>query len=70
MLVAQRINDFVTTKRPTAICDKCIANGVGLANHTAHPAQITGAFGTTSDFVREKGMCGICKNEKTVIRRV
>jgi hypothetical protein len=52
-----------------ALCDKCIAESVGLSNNTAHPAQITGALGTTSDFIREAGKCSLCKNGKVVIRR-
>jgi hypothetical protein len=70
MLVAQLINDFITRKRPAAICDKCVADGVGLGNKAAHPAQITAALGTSSDFIREPGICSVCKNKKTVIRRV
>lgn len=70
MLVAQQINDFVTSKRPEKICDKCIADGVGLVNKTAHPAQITSALSTTSDFEVSKGMCLICKNVRKVIRRL
>lgn len=69
MLVAQKINDYISSKRPAAICDKCIAEGVGLTNKAAHPAQITGALGTTSDFVRGPGKCSLCKNDKVVIRR-
>ena len=69
MSVPQRINDFITGLRPAAVCNKCIAEGVGLTNDAAHPAQVAGALGTTSDFVRQKGICTVCKNEKIVIQR-
>jgi hypothetical protein len=69
MSVPQRINDFITSHRPKPICNKCIADGVGLTNVGAHPAQITGALATTNDFVQEDGICAICKGQKKVIRR-
>jgi hypothetical protein len=69
MSVPQDINDFITSRRPAAFCNKCVAEGVGLTNDTAHPAQVTAALGTTTDFVREAGTCSMCKNDKTVIRR-
>lgn len=69
MSVPQRINDFITKNRPNPVCNKCIADRIGLANNAAHPAQVTGALATTSDFVQEYGVCSICKNSKKVIRR-
>jgi hypothetical protein len=68
--VPQRINDFITRHRPNAVCNRCIAAGVGLVNNTAHPAQVTGALATTSDFDQAQGTCPICKDRKKVIRRV
>jgi hypothetical protein len=65
MLVAQKINDFVTF-RSAPICDGCIVDGLGLTTQ-AHSAQITAALGTTSDFKRDTGICSVCKNERTVI---
>lgn len=67
MLVAQRVNEFITKHSPKAICDKCICEAMGFNSH-AHAAQITGALGTTSDFVRGHGECMLCKNERVVIR--
>lgn len=69
MSVPQRINDFITSHRPNSVCNKCIADGVRLANDGAHPAQITGALATTNDFIQEDGTCAICKGQKKVIRR-
>ena len=65
MLVAQRINDFVTA-HGKPVCDRCIMGALKLTAH-AHSAQITGALGTTSDFTRKTGMCSLCKNERVVI---
>lgn len=64
----QEVNDFITRQAPKAVCDKCIAVALGFANKTAHPAQITAALATTSDFTRDRGDCSICHNEKEVIR--
>jgi hypothetical protein len=65
----QEINDFITSKRPAAVCNRCIANGLNLSNKGAHPAQVTAALATTNDFVQERGNCSICHNERKVIRR-
>lgn len=69
MSVPQRINDFITSHRPKAVCNKCIAEGASLTNTGAHPAQVTGALATTSDFEQEQGVCSICKDNKKVIKR-
>ena len=64
----QEVNDFITKHRPKPVCNKCIAQGLGWRNDAAHPAQITGALSTTSDFVQERGRCSICGDTKQVIR--
>lgn len=68
MTVPQKINDYITSLRPQAVCNKCIARGTGLSNDGAHPAQVTGALATTSDFRQEIGTCSVCKQTKKVIR--
>jgi hypothetical protein len=65
-VVAQRINDFVTSRHGATVCDKCIVSGLGLTT-TVHSAQVTAALGTTSDFERKTGQCSVCKNERLVI---
>lgn len=65
----QEINDYITSLRPAAVCNKCIAAGVGLSNDGAHPAQITGALATTSDFTQEPGECSVCKQQKQKVIR-
>lgn len=64
----QQVNDFITRHAPKPVCNQCIADGVGLTNKTAHPAQITAALATTSDFEQERGECSLCHNLKEVIR--
>jgi hypothetical protein len=64
----QEVNEFITGHAPNAVCDKCIAEALGWSNTGAHPAQITGALATTSDFTRERGECSLCHNQKEVIR--
>jgi hypothetical protein len=65
----QQLNDFITARKPKPVCNKCIAKGIGLENDGAHPAQITGALATTSDFIQEVGECSICGETKKVIRK-
>jgi hypothetical protein len=68
MLVAERVNDYITCRRPNAVCDPCIAEALGLGQQ-AHASQITAALGTSSDFIRETARCSICGAIKKVIRR-
>jgi len=65
MIAAHRVNSWITTKKPMALCDSCIVDAMNVT--PAQVAQITGALGTTSDFERDKGVCGSCKQAKTVI---
>ena len=67
MIVAQRVNDWISNDAPKPVCDICIVEGLGLSQQ-AHAAQITAALGTTSDFVRIKGVCSLCKNDRMVIK--
>jgi len=66
MLVAQQVNNFITDRKPNAVCDSCIVDGLGLTKQ-AHAAQITAALGTTSNFERIRGECSKCKKVKLVI---
>lgn len=67
VIIAQMINVFITKHSPDAVCDRCIGEALGLSSH-AHAAQTTEALGRTSDFVRERGRCCVCQNERIVIR--
>ena len=67
VLVAQRVNDWITEHRPKPVCDNCIVDGLELTT-PAHASQITAALGTTSDFIRTKGTCSVCKSERAVIK--
>ncbi len=66
----QQLNDFITKRKPNFLCNKCIAEAVGLSNVGAHPAQITATLGTTTDFKQKRDRCSICHEIKLVIRRV
>lgn len=65
---SQEFNNYVSSRQPAALCNKCIANGLGWPNDAAHPNQIAAALATTSDFSRERGNCSNCHNNKLVIR--
>ena len=67
MSIPQQINDYITSKGGAALCNKCIADGLGMSNKGAHPAQVTGALGTTSDFTRGTGECSSCREQREVI---
>jgi hypothetical protein len=67
MLAAEKVNRFISSKHPEAVCDRCICGAIGFQSH-AHSAQITAALGTTSDFIRGDGRCSLCGEERIVIR--
>lgn len=69
MLVAQRVNDFITAQSGKPVCDSCICTAMNF-NSRAHSAQITGALGTTGDFERRPGICNVCKEKRIAIRSV
>jgi hypothetical protein len=67
MTIPQRINVFITEMAPRPVCDRCIAEAVGMKNKGIHAVQTTGALGTTSDFTRELGVCSMCNYQRMVI---
>ena len=67
MLIAERVNKFITDHMPDAFCDDCIAEELGLSRRQqAH--RVTSALATTADFRREVDSCSLCGKEKKVIR--
>ncbi len=68
MTVLDDVEKLVSRLSPTAICDDCIADRLGLtvrqhANHKTR--ELAGSNG----FERRKDACGLCGNTKLVIRR-
>lgn len=47
------------------LCDDCIASFTGIKNRVA-VNPIATALGLTSDFARDKGVCGRCGDRKLV----
>ena len=68
MIIAERVNDFITKRHPMAICDACIAQSLGLLHQQAN--RVTMALGTTSDFDRGNGICVDCGKEQKVTARL
>lgn len=68
-MVSQRTHDLITRHERRPVCNACIREGVGLPFGSSHPALITAALATTSEFIREMGICSICSKERMVIRR-
>ena len=67
MIIAQRVNDYLTGRRPDEICDGCVAATLGLRHQQAN--RVTMALGTTSDFTRELGLCVDCDRELVTTRK-
>lgn len=61
----EQVNDFITKRRGSAICDDCLSKELKIKpRNQINP--ITNTLGTTSDFVRMTDVCDVCgaKNKK------
>jgi len=67
MLIAERVNQHITERRPDALCDACVAASLAILHQQAN--RVTMALGTTSDFDRQMGVCVDCGREQKVTRR-
>jgi len=67
MIIAERVNQYLTGRRPDEICDGCVAAHLKLRHQQAN--RVTMALGTTSDFTRGAGLCVDCGRELVTTRR-
>ena len=67
MIIAERVNEFITKRYPAPLCDACVASALVLRHQQAN--RVTMALGTTSDFDRGNGICADCGKEQKVTRR-
>jgi hypothetical protein len=67
VIIAEQVNNYLTKRRPDAVCDSCIADNLKLRHQQAN--RVTMALGTTSDFTREPGVCVDCDRELITTRR-
>jgi hypothetical protein len=67
MHLAQRVNDYITKRRPDKLCDACIARTLEIRHQQAN--RVTMALETTSDFMRQIDRCHDCNKDQKVIRR-
>lgn len=67
MIIAERVNEYLTKRRPDEICDACVAAHLGLRHQQAN--RVTMALGTTSDFGRGPGVCVDCDRELVTTQR-
>ncbi len=68
MSTQERVNAFLTTRRPSRFCDDCITESLELSHRQA-VQQTTTALETTDSFHRALGVCSMCGKEKKVIQR-
>jgi hypothetical protein len=69
MTVLDDVRSFIARLAPEAVCDDCIAERLELSvrQHANHKTrELAGSGG----FERRKGMYGLCRSEKLVIRKV
>jgi hypothetical protein len=67
LIIAERVNQYITGRRGDALCDACVANALSLRHQQAN--RVTMAFKTTSDFDRQVGLCADCGKEQLVTSR-
>lgn len=67
MIIAERVNQYITKRRPAGVCDACVAQALDLRHQQAN--RVTMALGTTSDFDRTVDLCMDCDKEQKVTRR-
>ncbi len=70
MIASKPIDDFLTSLRPHAVCERCIATSVGMEADALRSDRIAQELGTSGDFTQEAGTCSICLAETSVIRRL
>jgi hypothetical protein len=66
MIIAERVNRYLTQRRPHELCDSCVADH--LKRHQ-QANRVTMALGTTSDFTRGPGVPVDCDRELVTTRR-
>jgi hypothetical protein len=64
--IPYRVNGYIT-QGGQSYCDGCIQKALELSR-SQQVQQVTSALETTSDFIREAGVCALCKEPKQVIR--
>jgi hypothetical protein len=67
MIIAERVNNYLTQRRPDEVCDACVAAHLKLRHQQAN--RVTMALGTTSDFTRGTALCVDCGRELVTTRR-
>jgi hypothetical protein len=64
LTIQQRIANFLTTNKPKAFCDDCIARAVGLSQR--QQAQSATAAMAAAGYKRVESRCAVCGQIKLV----
>ena len=67
MTVLERVREFLIKNSPMAICDDCIAEGLGLSVRQ-HANHKTRQLAVMPKFDRRTDICDICGSIRKVIR--
>ncbi len=66
--MSDRVNAFLTVRRPNRFCDDCIAESLEFERRQ-DAQKATSTLETMGSFHRALGVCSMCGKEKLVIRR-
>ena len=64
--IPARVHRFLTERTPEPVCDECVAEGASVPRENANP--ITEALSLTTDFVKARGICSLCRHMRLVTR--
>ncbi len=72
MSIPDRVNAFLTVRRPNRFCDDCISESLELIQKHQVKSKVreaASALATTDRFHRALGICSMCGKKKKVIER-
>ena len=69
MTVLEDVRALVEKMKPTAVCDDCIKDRLGLSVRQ-HANHKTLELADAPEFDRRKNYCSVCGSVKLVIRRI
>ena len=67
MTIAENVSNWLRRQHKKAFCDDCIKEKLQLSRRQ-QAFRVTSALGTTSEFLRQSGICSACGSTKFVTR--
>lgn len=65
-LRAQLVNNYLTDRGQSPICDRCLNEALRMGRYSSSPGNIAATLATTSEFSRGIGVCAVCGERREV----